>query len=364
MLIHIYFAVKFLKNFLLTLSIFIIFMFLIDLIEQLRKFAESVDFMEIFFLTVLNLPGSVYQVFPLIIVISSAWIFLSLARNSELIVFRAAGKSSLSMLITPAILSLLIGVLTIGFFNPIVASTSKRYADVKAKIVDGQETTISIGNEGLWLRQADETGHTVIRAQRANADATVLYDVTLIKLNEKKLPVQRIEAKILTLMDNKWIANNSIIWPIKFGVNAQSNAKEFKIVEIPTSLKKEQIIDRFGDPSTISVWSLLEFIEQLEQAGFSAKRYSVWLQSELAKPVFFLSMMLISAAFCMHHYRARGTSLNVLMAVLIGFLLFYSKNFVLILGTNGQLPVFIAAWGPSFAALFISLGLFLNREEG
>ena len=48
MLLHIYFAGKFLKNFLLTLSIFIIFMFLIDLIEQLRKFAESVDFIEVF----------------------------------------------------------------------------------------------------------------------------------------------------------------------------------------------------------------------------------------------------------------------------------------------------------------------------
>ena len=53
MLLHIYFAGKFLKNFLLTLSIFIIFMILIDLIEQLRKFAESVDFIEAFFLAMM-----------------------------------------------------------------------------------------------------------------------------------------------------------------------------------------------------------------------------------------------------------------------------------------------------------------------
>ena len=364
MLLHIYFASKFLRNFVITLCIFIIFIFLIDLIEQLRKFAETINFTEVFFLTLLNLPASIYQLLPLIIVISSAWIFLSLARNSELIVFRAAGKSSISMLITPAILSFLIGIFTIGFLNPIVASSSKRYADVKAKLVDGLETTISIGNEGLWLRQADKNGFTVIRAQRANADATELYDVTLVKLSEEKLPIQRIEAKMLTLMDAKWVASNSVIWPIEFGTNSQSEAEEFKIVEIPTSLKREQIIDQFGDPSTISVWSLLEFIEQLESAGFSANRYSVWLQSELAKPIFFLAMMLIAAAFCMRQNRVRGTSLNVLMAVLVGFLLFYSKNFVLILGTNGQLPVFYAAWGPSFAALFISLGLFLNREEG
>ena len=125
MLLHIYFASKFAKNFAITLGIFIIFMLLIDIIEQLRRFALSIDYIEIFILALLNQPGSVYQVLPLIIFLSSAWTFLSLARNSELIVFRAAGKSSISMLITPVILSLLVGVLAISFFNPIVASTSK-----------------------------------------------------------------------------------------------------------------------------------------------------------------------------------------------------------------------------------------------
>ena len=169
---------------------------------------------------------------------------------------------------------------------------------------------------------------------------------------------------MITLEEAKWIAKFSNIWPIRYGENSQSASKEDDLIELPTSLKKEQITDQFGDPSTISVWSLPEFIGQLERAGFSAKRYSVWLQSELAKPVFFLAMMLISAAFCMRQTRVKGISFNVLAAVLVGFLLFYLKNFVLILGVNGQLPVVIAAWGPSFAAIFISLGLFLNREEG
>lgn len=364
MMIHIYFAGKFAKNFALTLCIFTIFMLLIDTLEQLRMFALALDYSEVFFLALLNLPGSIYQVLPLIVILSSAWVFLSLARNSELIVFRSAGKSSISMLITPSILSFVIGILTISFFNPIVALTSKQYADVKAKLIDGQATTISIGNEGLWLRQADKKGHTVIRAKRANSAATELYDVTLIKLSEDKQPVRRIEAKILTLDHAMWIAKNSIIWPINYGLNSHSNVQNLNIVEIPTSLKKEQIIDQFGDPSTISIWSLPEFIGQLEQAGFSASRYSVWLQSELSKPMFFLAMMLISAAFCMRQTRAKGTSLNVLAAILVSFLLFYLKNFVLILGVNEQLPVLISAWGPSFAALFISLGLFLNREEG
>ena len=103
--------------------------------------------------------------------------------------------------------------------------------------------------------------------------------------------------------DSMWTAKNSIIWPIKYGLNSHSNVQKLSLVEIPTSLKKEQITDQFGDPSTISLWSLPEFIGQLEQAGFSANRYSVWFQSELSKPIFLLAMMLVSAAFCMRQSR-------------------------------------------------------------
>ena len=77
MLLHVYFAGKFAKNFVTTLSIFIIFMLLIDIIEQLRRFAVSIDYIEIFFLALLHLSASIYQVLPLIIILSSAWTFLS-----------------------------------------------------------------------------------------------------------------------------------------------------------------------------------------------------------------------------------------------------------------------------------------------
>ena len=211
------------------------------------------------------------------------------------------------------------------------------------------------------VKTSRRTGAYGDTCPKANSDATKLYDVTLIKLSRDRLPVQRLEAQMLTLVNNKWTL--TAIWPIKFGINSQSNSNVKKVVEIPTSLSKEQITDQFGDPSKISAWSLPEFINKLEQVGFSAKRYSVWLQSELSKPVFFLAMMFISAAFCMRQNRLKFKPKRI-AAVLIGFMLFYSKNFVLILGINGQLPVFVAAWGPSFAAFFISVGLFLNREEG
>ena len=61
MLLHIYFAGKFAKNFAITLSICIIFMLLIDIIEQLRRFAVSIDYIEIFFPAALKTISSEFR---------------------------------------------------------------------------------------------------------------------------------------------------------------------------------------------------------------------------------------------------------------------------------------------------------------
>jgi len=54
----------------------------------------------------------------------------------------------------------------------------------------------------------------------------------------------------------------------------------------------------------------------------------------------------------------------VLLALLIGFAIFFLRNFAQTLGENGQLPVYLAAWAPPFAAIFLALGVILHLEDG
>jgi lipopolysaccharide export system permease protein len=75
-------------------------------------------------------------------------------------------------------------------------------------------------------------------------------------------------------------------------------------------------------------------------------------------------MVLIGAAFTMRHSRMGGTGIAVLSAVLLGFSLYYVRNFAQILGENGQLNPLAAAWVPPLASVLLALGLILHREDG
>ena len=75
-------------------------------------------------------------------------------------------------------------------------------------------------------------------------------------------------------------------------------------------------------------------------------------------------MVLIGAGFTLSHQRGGRTGLMVMLAVLLAFVIYFIRNFALVLGENGQLPPLLAAWAPPLAAIGISLGLLLHKEDG
>ncbi|MHA6323563.1 LPS export ABC transporter permease LptG [Roseivivax sp. CAU 1753] len=365
MTLHIYFARRFLMTFLGIFGGFAAFVFILDLVEQIRRFDdEGVAFGGIVQLTLLNLPASLYEMLPLIMILSSIALFLALSRSSELVIARSAGRSGIVSLTGPMLVALAVGCVAVAAMNPIVAGTSQRYSELKELYEDGGRSVISIGSGGLWLRQGDADGQTVIRASRANADATLLYDVSFLEYSEGLGPTRRLLAREAELIDGAWALSDIKSWPLGPGINAEANAATLATLEIPSTLTRERIRDRFGQPSAISIWNLPTFISDLEQAGFSARRHAVWFQMELARPIFLVSLILVGAAFTMEHARIARTGIAVLSAVLIGFGLFYIRNFAQILGESGQLAPVVAAWVPPAASLLLAFGFLLQREDG
>ncbi len=365
MILHRYFARRFVKLFLAILIVFSVFLALLDLVEQIRRFDGELAMEELLTMVLLNAPRGLYQILPLIVILAAIWLHLSLARSSELVVTRAAGRAGLAALAAPSLTAAAIGVLAVAILNPVVAATTKRYADLRELHDSGGLSTLSIGREGLWLRQGAADGtQTVIRAARANAEATELYDVSFLTYAAGGGPERRIVAERARLEGGHWRLEGAKSWPLSPGVNPEEAARSHAELRLPSTLTREAIRDSFGSPDAIPIYDLPAYIAQLEESGFSARRHMVWFQMELARPVFLLAMALVGAAFTMRHARLGRSGLGVLAAILLGFGLYYVRNFAQILGENGQVAPWIAAWAPPVASVLLALGLILHMEDG
>lgn len=365
MILHLYFARRFFLALLGLTALLFCFIALVDVIDLLRDFAEAdVGFGQILGLVLLKSPGTVNQILPLITLLATITLFVTFARTSEMVVTRAAGRSAIRALIAPAVVAVTVGIVAVTTLGPIVAAFSNRFESLSEIYRTGGKAALSVSSEGLWLRQGSADGQTVIRATRSNADASVLYDVTFLSYAADDGPVRRIEATSAALSDGEWTLRGAKEWSLAPGTNPEAHARTHDVLKLPSSLTIDRIRESLGATSGVSIWEMHAFIEQLEQAGFSTRRQQVWLQAELARPLFLVAMVMVGAAFTMRHTRFGGTGPAVLAAVLLGFALYFARSFATILGENGQLAIPLAAWAVPVAGNLLAIGLILHAEDG
>lgn len=365
MTLSLYIARRFFATFLVVLAIFFGVMLLIDVIDQLRGLSgQNAGLGAALRLAALNVPESLYRILPLITVLAAVALFMNLARTSELVIIRAAGRSGLRFLFAPIIVALICGLMAVSVFNPLVAATSNRYEIARAQLTGGGESRLSITPTGLWLRQGGQTGQTVIQAARANAFGTELTDVTFLIYGSDGQPAIRIKAASATLEPGAWALTGAVRWPLSAPNPASAAQRLPDGTRVDSDLTAEGIRDSFGTPSEIAFWALPDYINGLDRAGFSSLGHRVWFQMELAQPLLLAAMVLVAAGFTMRPARFGRTGLLVLLAILSGFFIFFLRNFAQVLGANGQIPVALAAWTPPVAAFMMALGLLLHVEDG
>ncbi|AZV78098.1 LPS export ABC transporter permease LptG [Parasedimentitalea marina] len=367
MKLDLYYARRFLQWFAIICTVLLTLVMLIDLNEQFRRFdGLDLSFGQLLNLTLLSAPAALNQFLPLIMILATIVLFVGLARSSELVVTRAIGRSGIRALAAPLSMAALIGVFTVSTLNPIVAATSNRYQDLSDTYRSGGPAALSISGEGLWLRQGGALGQSVIHAAGYGGESgdISLYDVTIVSYAPDGGPMRQIIAESARIKGDSWLLKNAKEWPLTPGLNPETNSGHHSELLLPTTLTQDRIRDTLGTVEGISIYDLPETIRALGEAGFSAKRFEVKLQVELARPLFLVAMVLVGAAFTMRHARSGGTGLAVLMAVLLGFGLYFIRNFAQILGENGQIPVSLAAWAPPVASILLTLGLLLHAEDG
>lgn len=366
MTLHWYFARRTAASFGIVGGLFFLLISLADLIEQARRHGdEGAGLREVVGLTLVNAPGSLYELLPLLVILSAIALFLALARSSEMVVTRASGRSALRALLAPAGVVLVIGLMALAILNPLVAATQTEYEARASALDDRGASVIAVDAGGLWLRQdGPGEGQTVIRAARASGDATRLSGVTFVTFSAEGRPTSRIDARAAELVPGAWRLHEAKTWPLGDAGVPEAAATEQEIFDLPSRLTPEEIRDSFGAPALIPIWDLPRFIERLEAAGFSATRHQMHFQSELALPLFLLALVAICAVFTLRQSRGSRTGLLVLTAIAACFLLYFLRNFALVLGETGQIPVWLAAWAPPVAGAALAMGGLLHLEDG
>jgi len=336
--------------------------FLLDVIELLRRAASKphVTFAIVLQMGLLKLPHMGQLLFPFAVLFGGMTSFWRLTRSHELAVTRAAGISVWQFLLPVLLLAFMLGVFKVTLFNPLSSTTLARFQTLEASNLKGQKSILALSKSGLWLRQGISGGHAVVHARNIlqQEDRVELLNTITFLYQGQDAFVGRIDAERAFLGDGFWRMENAWI-----------NTPEAPPIHkdeywLETDLTLARIQDNFASPATMSFWKLPEFIQTLDEAGFSAIRHRLQFHSLLASPLLMCAMVLIAATFTLRHARRGATTFVIASGVLTGFILYFFSDVVYALGLSESIPVTLAAWSPSGVALMLGLAMLLHLEDG
>jgi len=347
-------------SFLMLLAAFMAISFLFDLVEMLRRTIgrEGVTFNITLTMSLLKQPHLALQIMPFAVLFGSMLTFWRLTRSQELVVMRSAGVSVWQFIMPVVLCAMALGIIKIAVINPVASAMLFRYEEMESKYIKGAVSIFAASENGLWIRQVDSAGESVIHADNVNAATFELRDPIIYIFHGEDQFTGRIDAKVAKLEPGYWkLTDASITGPDK-------HTEFMPEYRLNTNLTFEEIQDSFASPESISFWELPRFIEALQRSGFSAIRHRLYWNSLLAVPLQFCAMVLVAATFSLRHHRRGGVLPIIAAGVFIGFLVYFLSNVAFALGLTGVVPIFLSAWSPSCATLLFGLAMLFHLEDG
>ena len=159
------------KNFLTSL-IYVTFVvycliFILNLLTEFEFFRE-IDVKAYFpiYLSLLNSPSLLFEMFPFIFLLSTQISFINLMKNNQIETFKYSGLKNTKILFIQLTTSFLIGLILIGIFYNLTSNLKNIYLDLKNNYTSDDKYLAVITNNGLWIKDNIDGNISIINAKK------------------------------------------------------------------------------------------------------------------------------------------------------------------------------------------------------
>lgn len=332
----------------ITLLVLIAFLGLFgffDMINELRYVGGGYALQHAVFYVLLRLPGRVYELIPICVLIGALYALASLARHSEINVLRVSGVSTLQLLVSlfKAAAPFAVMTLLVGEF---VTPSSERYAQ-QLKVRATSAVVAQEFRSGLWLKD----GLSFVNVGRVLPGAR-LEQVRIYRFDENLRLTSVSEASAGEyLPPDAWRLTNVVTSYLDGGAISARVGKEtemlWKSALTPDILSVLSIV-----PERMSLPHLLSYVEHLSANRQKTDRYEIAVWKKLIYPLAALVMVALALPFGYTHNRVAGVSVKIFSGVMIGILFHMLNGMFSSLGVIHAWPPFASAAAPS--ALFLA----------
>lgn len=297
----------------------------------------------------------VYQISPIIVLVSTLISFGLLSRTNEIIACKALGMSlyrlALPVVLAAGLVAGLCGLLQ----SEVLAASNERAADLRA-IIKGQQPAQALRADRRWLFGK---GNYLFNYAFLDEERQELHRLQIFRFDDEYRLTDRLWAQRAAYVEDGW-------WTLSKGWSRSWDGQtETAFVEFDTPMKyrldqgPEYFRGGLRKPEEMDYGELQEYISDLRSSGQDVPQLEVALHNKVAYPAISLVMALVALPFAFRMGR-QGALYGIGLSLVLGVILMIFLSTFSALGENNILPPIVAVWSPSAIFAVFSLYLFLG----
>jgi lipopolysaccharide export system permease protein len=343
-----YIIKKFLNKFIFISLIFLSLIFILNIFEEISFFKNiSTTILTPYFLTFLNTPIILFELFPFIFLLSTQIFFNEILIKNELTLLKNVGLSNLKIITTLFFFSVFIGFLIIVLYYNLASKFKFYYTDIKNNYSNDNKYLAVVNESGLWLKDQTEEGILIVKS--SNIKDNYLNNVIINQFDFDFNHLKTIQSDKIDISNKNWIIEKPVI------TIANITSDNQLAISIKSNFDKKKINSLFSNFLTLNIWELFYLKTDYEKLGYSSNEVMIHLLKLFSSPFLYGLMTILASIIMFNTNKINSLFLSMVLGILVSVFIYYINFMFVSLGNTGKIPNNLSIFLPIFFIFIINL---------
>ena len=269
---------SFIKSLIFVSAIFFSLVLILNTLTEIEFFKEiNVKTYLPFYVSFLNSPTLLFEMFPFIFLISTQVFFINLFNENQLQIFKYSGLRNTKILGILSFTAFIIGIFIIIFFYGLSSNLKNLHLEIKNKYTTDDKYLAVITNNGLWIKDANKESVNIVHASKI--EKNYLIDTFITQYDNKNNVIRHIQSDKINIKKNNWMILSAKIFENDTLIKKDN-------INIYSNFNYKKIQSLFANLSSLSIVELFELKKNYQSLNYSTSEVDLQIYKLIAYPIF------------------------------------------------------------------------------
>ena len=343
-------------------SLFFVFLvmasliFILNLLTELEFFKdENVTIGFTLFLSLLNSPALIFEMFPFIILVTIQLFFIKIYEYKEIEIFKYSGLKNSKILIILCSLSIIVGLFLILVFYNLSSNLKNAYLELKSNYTSDDKYLAVITKNGLWIK--DKIDDKIIITNSVSISDKYLVKNFITEFDKNFNILRNIKSDKIDISKKKWKIIDAKIY-------VKNNYTENKSIYLKTNFDLDRIQKLYSNLSSLNLIQLYELRENYKKLNYSITDLNLHLLKIAAFPIYLLLITIFASMIMFNIKNIKSSTFKISIGLFFSVIIYYLNNFSYVLGETERISLIFSVFFPLLVLTIInSLMIYKVNEK-